>query len=163
MGDFGPLSLPPLPGGKELHGTVSLPTARVSGATSRISWSGLNLRQSLPNSANRPTTLDAISAHAGSLDKTDGAADLTAMHAEVCSRRQIEIKDQELRSFVVKQSVIRIHCVVAFALVLIAAELFGLFRADARGNALVAFIAVASLAIATSTRTIGRAVAQWRN
>jgi uncharacterized membrane protein YidH (DUF202 family) len=85
------------------------------------------------------------------------------MHAEVCARRQLEISDQELRSFVVKQSVIRIHCVAAFALTLIAAELFGLFRAQGSRNALVAFIAIASLVIATSTRTIGRAVAHWRN
>jgi hypothetical protein len=85
------------------------------------------------------------------------------MHAEVCARRQIEIRDQELRSFVVKQSVIRIHCVVAFALTLIAAELSGLLRAHGSGNALAAFIAIASLVIATSTRTIGRAVAHQRN
>jgi uncharacterized membrane protein len=85
------------------------------------------------------------------------------MHAEVCARRQIEIKDQELRSFVVKQSVIRIHCVVVFALALIAAELFGLFRAHGSGNALAAFIAITSLVIATSTRTIGGAVTRQRN
>jgi hypothetical protein len=97
------------------------------------------------------------------LHDTDGDPDLSGLYAEVCARRQIEIRDQELRAFVVKQSVIRIHCVVAFALTLIAAELFGLFRAQGSVDALAAFIAIASLAIATSTRTIGRAVAHHRN
>jgi hypothetical protein len=85
------------------------------------------------------------------------------MHAEVCAQRLIDSKDQELRSFVVRQSVIRIHCVVAFALALIAAELFGLVRGHGNGDALAAFIAIATLVIATSTRTIGQAVAHQRN
>ena len=85
------------------------------------------------------------------------------MHAAVCARRQIEIGDQELRSFVVKQSLIQIHCVVAFVLTVIAAKLFGLLGAHGSGAGLSAFTAIASLAIATSAQTIRRAVAHRRN
>ena len=97
------------------------------------------------------------------LRNTGAEAELAGVHAEVCARRMIEIRDQELRAYVVKQSVIRIHFVVAFSVALITAELFGLFRAQGSGDALVAFIAIASLVIATSTRTIGRAVVHQRN
>lgn len=80
------------------------------------------------------------------------------MHAEVCARRQIEVKDQELRSYVVKHSVIRIHCIVVFAIIVLAVELFrsSLFHGD--GHALAAVIAIVGLVIAASTRSIGRAV-----
>lgn len=120
------------------------------------------MRKSHPSSASKPIALGAISAHARSLDAIGSVANLSTVHAETCTQRQIDIKDQELRSFVVRQSVIRIHCVVAFALTLIAAELFGPVRAQGSGDALGAFIAIASLVIATSARTIGRAVARQR-
>jgi pyruvate carboxylase len=80
------------------------------------------------------------------------------MHARICARRQIEVRGQELRAFVVKQSVVRIHCVVAFAMLLIAAELFGLARGHSDGQILAAFIAVATFVIAASTRSIGCSV-----
>jgi hypothetical protein len=113
------------------------------------------LSKSPPRSADKPTTFDAISVHARSLQDIEGKTSLVSMHAEVCAKRQIEIKDQELREFVVKHSVMRIHCMLVLAMILIAMELFGPVRADA----LAAFVAVASLVIATSTKSIARALA----
>lgn len=83
-------------------------------------------------------------------------------HADVCLTRQIEIQDQKLRSFVVKHSVVRIHCVVLFALILLAAELFGPVRVHVSGEVFTAFMIVAGAAIAASTRSIGRAIAHSR-
>jgi hypothetical protein len=84
------------------------------------------------------------------------------MFADICAKRQIEIQDQELRSFVVKHSVVRIHCVVAFALTLIGLELLRPAQVHANEDVLGALMAVASLVIALSTRTIGRSVANPR-
>ena len=62
----------------------------------------------------------------------------------------------------VRHSMIVIHCVLGFALVLIAAELFMPIPADVRADAIALFMPIAALAIAASMRTIGNAVTHQR-
>jgi hypothetical protein len=108
-----------------------------------------------------PMDLEEIAAHARFLDSS-GQVTLSRAHAEVCVRRQVDSREQELRSFIVKHSVVRIHFVVAFAMVLIAGELFLPVRPHGGREVLVALITVAGLVIRASTRTIGRAVPHQR-
>ena len=55
-----------------------------------------------------------------------------------------------------------IHCVLAFAMMLILTDLFVTFQAEIRADAIAIFTPVAVIAIAASTRTIGRALAHQR-
>jgi hypothetical protein len=109
-----------------------------------------------PSSADEPFAPDAIRAHARSLHDSGREEIRSRLHAEVCSNRQIEVLDQKLRTFVVKHSVIRIHCVASFMLILIAAEVFG--PVQVRGRLLAAFMLLAAAIIAASTRSIGKAI-----
>lgn len=78
------------------------------------------------------------------------------MFAAACAQRQTEAREQELRSFVAKQSVFRIHCVVAFAMIVIVLQLFGSSKLD-RGAAAI-FVAAAMYVVGASTRSIANAI-----
>lgn len=96
------------------------------------------------------------------LGGVDGETDRSRIFTEICAKRQIEVRDQELRSFVVKHSVVRIHCVVAFVLTLIGLELLRPAQVQANEDVLAALMTVAGLVIALSTRIIGRSIADPR-
>jgi hypothetical protein len=96
--------------------------------------------------------------HAKSLHDVAGETTRSELHAEVCARRQTALSDQELRSFIVKQSVFRIHGVVAFALVFIALMLFAPVGIQIGRDVLRALLALAVSAIGSSVWSISRAV-----
>jgi hypothetical protein len=114
------------------------------------------------SSTEKPNPIEALSVHARVLRETKGEAVQSRLHEEVCRRRQAEANAHELREFVIKHSVFRIHYIVVFAMVVIGIALFQPAGVDVERDALAAFIAIASLVIAASTRSIGRAVPQNR-
>ena len=105
-----------------------------------------------------PITLEAIGAHAHSLRDVDGEISRSRMHADICASRKIEIEDQKLRSFVIKHSVVRVHFLVAFAVILILSLLLGPARVELGENIFEAFMLFFGLVIVASTRSIARAV-----
>jgi len=105
--------------------------------------------------------LDHISKHGRQLPSEKWEQHQSSLHEDVCARRQIEFSDQKLRSFVVRHSVLRIHCVSAFAIVTMTLTLAGPMRADVFGGTLMltSVIVVASMrniSTAISPRRIGR-------
>jgi hypothetical protein len=120
------------------------------------------LRKSLPESTDKSSALDAIGGHARSFRGVGRETTRSRMHAETCAKRQIEMKDQELRSFVVKHSLVQIYCVIVIALILIAAKLLEPVRVHLSGDIDTASMDFAGAAIAASTRSIGRAIAHSR-
>ena len=117
----------------------------------------------LPQRSSQQSALDAIAVHANSLRNLEGETTRNDMHAHLCAERQVDLHNQELRSFLVKQSVVRIHCVVAFAMILIAAALFLPLRAQLDRDVLKTLLLVAGSAIGSSVLSIGRAVANPRS
>ena len=102
--------------------------------------------------------LESIAVHARALEEVGGETTRNELHAEVCARRQIAFRDQELRAFVVKHSVVRIHWVVAVSLGLIAIALFACVGGQVTEDVLKALVLVASSAIGSSVWSISRAV-----
>ena len=103
-------------------------------------------------------TLDAIPAHARSLEPERPAETLCEMHADVCAQRQLAIREQKMRAFVVRHSIFRIHVVVAFAMLFLVAVSFGSSPILADAAIIPAMIAVASLITFASTYCIGKAL-----
>ena len=101
---------------------------------------------------------DAIAAHAHSLERHSGGAYESQVYADVCARREIEIRDQELRSFVVRRSLLQSHFVVGFAMILAVIALLGPPRIRFGPDVLAAFITFAGFVIAGSTSSIKTAV-----
>jgi len=102
--------------------------------------------------------VEAIVAHACSLERDGVAAGRSESYADACIKRAIEVRDQELRSFVVRQSVFRIHCVVAVA---VFSAGIGVFARTtyAIGEVAVALIGFSSVVIVSSTRSIMSGIA----
>ena len=117
----------------------------------------------LPQSSPEQSAFDEITVHANALRNVEGETTRNDMHAQACAERQTHLQDQELRSFLVKHSVVRIHCVVAFALILIAAALFLPLREQLEQDVLKTLLLVAGSAIGSSVWSIGRAVANPRS
>jgi hypothetical protein len=84
------------------------------------------------------------------------------MHADACAKRKIEIQDQELRAFVVKHSVVRIHLLFGFAAVLLVSLLLGPVHRATSDDSFATFMVFAGLVIVASTRNIAGAVASRR-
>lgn len=103
-------------------------------------------------------TLDAISAHARSLEPERPGETLCKMHADVCAQRQLAIREQKMRAFVVRHSVLRIHAVVVFAMLFLVAALFRHFPVLGVVEIISAITAVAGLVIGASTYSIGKAL-----
>lgn len=104
--------------------------------------------------------LDTIAVHASELQEIVGEKKRNERHGELCATREIALRDQELRSFVIKHSVVRIHCVLAFGLAFIAALLFAPVQASAGDDVLKALLLLAGSTIGSSVWSIGRAVAR---
>jgi len=102
--------------------------------------------------------MKAISSHARSLGAIPAEAALIRKQADICEQRRIAFQEQQLRAFVVKHSVVRIHCVLACAMIFIAAEMVGLPRVLADQALLTALMCIATLAVIASTRTIVEAL-----
>jgi hypothetical protein len=119
--------------------------------------------QKLPESStDKSNPIEALSFHARELGDAKGETVQSRLHEEVCRRRQAEAHAHELRRFVIKHSVFRIHYIVVFAMVVIGIALFRPAGVHVDRDALVAFIGIASLVIAASTRSIGKAVPHYR-
>ena len=103
-------------------------------------------------------TLKAISAHARSLDQQGHEDTLSDQYADVCVQRQIEVREQELRDFVVRHSVFRIHGVSALAMALLVWVVSARFELLNHAEIVLAVITVASLVIAASAYSIGIAL-----
>jgi hypothetical protein len=84
------------------------------------------------------------------------------MYADLCSRRQIEIQEQQLRSFVVKHSIVQIHCILAFALIVIALTFLTPVHIEYGRDILAGLLLFAGSAIAASSRNIAKAVTYSR-
>jgi hypothetical protein len=63
--------------------------------------------------------LDAIARHAKLLRSDASASQRSAAYADLCATREIEIREQELRAYVVRRSVKRIDCIAGVAALLI--------------------------------------------
>ena len=109
---------------------------------------------SQPNSSSEQLLRGAASKLPASLKALDGEFENSATYAEVCATRQIELRDQRLRSFVVRHSVVRLHCVLVFVIVLLAVALIRTVRAEVFAGALM----LASMFIAASTKSINGAI-----
>ena len=112
------------------------------------------MQRSRRNRRIRPADLEAIAAHARSLERHSGSAKASEAHADVCARRQIEIRDQELRSLVVRRSLLQTHCVIAFGILLILLALLGPASIRLDRDVLCAFITLSSFVIAASASSI---------
>ena len=103
-------------------------------------------------------TLKAISAHSRALRRGRHTEPRARLHSEVCAGRLTEVKDQEMRGFVVRHSVFRIHAVLAAAIAMLVAAIFR--RSPIYGSAenLASLFALAGLIVATSAYCIGAAI-----
>jgi hypothetical protein len=117
------------------------------------------LRNSHDNSTDAKIAFEALSAHARKVGRAQGESLQCWLHEEVCLRRQAEFEEQKLRSFVVKHSVVRIHCLVAFAMILVGAILCESGGTQTTENKLLPFVGLTGLIIAASTRNISNAFA----
>ena len=109
---------------------------------------------SQPKSSREHHFLEAMSSHPTSLGALEGELKNSRKHEEVCATRQIQLSDQKLRVFVVRHSVLRIHCALVFAIVLVALTLVGPIPAEL----LVAALTLASIIVAASSRSINGAI-----
>ena len=121
------------------------------------------MSSSPPTPVDPPLPLEAIDAHACSLRHGEPETIRSQMHADACAKRQIEVRDQQLRSFVVKHSVIRIHCLVGLACIIIALALLQPGRANLGGSVLVTIVIFLNVVILASSRTIARALRPVRD
>ena len=120
------------------------------------------MRNSSRESTDRHRLLDGMAANARSIGETDGEAIQTPLFADVCANRAMELREQELRSRVVNRSLNRIDCVLGFVLLLTSIKLLGPATIQVSGATIAALTLVANVVIATSTRTIGRALRRRR-
>jgi hypothetical protein len=93
----------------------------------------------------------------------EGEASLNCRRVEVCLARQLEIRKQELRTFVVKRSVSHIHFVLGFVMLMTIAGLLAPSRFHDLAGLLTALISLAGVVIAASTRSTGRAIELGRS
>ena len=100
--------------------------------------------------------LDAIAEHASLLLRDAGASRRSAAYADLCAKRQIEIREQELRAHVVRRSVRRIDCIAGAAALLIAIGCFGALPVRF-GYFFLASIPFAGVLISASTKSIAAA------
>ena len=121
------------------------------------------MSSSPPTPVDPPLPLEAIDAHARSLRPRDVETIRSQMHADACAKRQIEVRDQQLRSFVVKHSVIRIHCLVGLVCISIALALLQPGRAKLGGSVLGTIVIFLNVVILASSRTIARALRPVRD
>jgi hypothetical protein len=114
------------------------------------------LPRSRPSAPVDHLNLDAIAAHAN-LRERDDAALRSAAYADLCAMREIEFREQELRSYVVRSSVRRIDLVAGVVLLMIGVGCFGI--GPIRFGYLIApLLGFAALLVAASTRSIITAV-----
>ena len=88
---------------------------------------------------------------------------LTVGVADVCAQRQIEIQEHQLRSFVVRHSIVQIHCILTFALVVIALIVLVPVHIEHGRDILAGLLLFAGSAIAASSRNIAKAVTHSRS
>jgi hypothetical protein len=114
------------------------------------------LRRSPPKQLAELADLDAIAAHRD-LHERDDAARRSAAYADLCARREIETREQELRAYVVRHSVRLIDCLAAVVVLTIVAGCFGIAPLHS-GSLLAPSIAFAALLVAASARSISTAL-----
>ena len=107
-----------------------------------------------PDSAGELPQPELTSIHAQALQAAGLEQRQSSLHEYVCARRQIELGDQELRSYVVRHSVMRIHCVFFFVVITMALTLANPVRAELLAGALM----LAGIIVAASMRNIGTAI-----
>lgn len=107
-----------------------------------------------PDSAGKLPQFELTSSHARALQAAELEQRQSALHADVCARRQIELGDQKLRSYVVRHNVLRIHCVFVFIIVIMALTLARPIRAELLAGALM----LAGIIVAASMRSISTAI-----
>jgi Fe-S cluster biosynthesis and repair protein YggX len=106
--------------------------------------------------------LDAISTHARSLDEERQGNAINQLYADVCAERQREVREQEMRNFVIRHSVFRIHGVSAFVMILLVCVSVGRSAKAGQVEIVSAMITIAGLIIAASSHSIGRALGRTR-
>jgi len=72
----------------------------------------------------------------------------------------MDIREQELRAYVVRHSVIRIDCVAGLLILMSSVSYFGIAPVDLF-HLPAPLMIFAGLVVAASTRSIGRAVSRW--
>lgn len=114
------------------------------------------MRRSPPNQPVDLVGLNAIAAHAD-LHERDDAARRSRAYADLCGARQIEVREQELRAYVVRHSVRRIDCVAGVVVLMIGLGCFGIAPMHS-GYLFAPSMAFAALVVVASTRSIATAV-----
>lgn len=116
------------------------------------------MHNSPPNLDQELQSLEPIAAQAASIRDIIGQQAAERSHADVCLRQKIESQKHELRSFVVKQSVFRMHGLVAAPLALIAVILWAPLRIHADRGLVLSLIAIVICGVSASMRNIQTAV-----